>query len=94
MSLPFGQGTARPLDVRPRPGVPAIEEEHAGPDVYRLLVAPGEVVIESREEELLDTRIAIANGRQFQTVVVVSASGIGHQIVWTQGASARGTGGL
>ena len=80
MSLTFGQGAARPFDVGTCPGMSTVEEEHAGPDVHRLLVAPGEVVIESREEELLDTRIAIANGMRVQAVVVVGAGGIGHQI--------------
>ena len=62
MPLPFGQRAARALDVGAGPGMPAVEEQHAGPDVHGLLVAPGEVVIESREQELLDTRIVIANG--------------------------------
>ena len=57
-----------------------VEEQHAGPDVHRLLVAPGEVVIESREKELLDTRVAIANGMWVEAVVLVGACGIGHQI--------------
>src|SRR4029434_9776030 len=66
----------------------AVEKQHAGPDVHRLLVAPREVVIESREEELLDTRIAIADGTWVDSVAFVGACGIGHQIretLWRPG---------
>ena len=62
LSLALGQRTACAFDVGAGPRMATVEKQHAGPDVHRLFVAPGEVVIESREQELLDTRIAIANG--------------------------------
>ena len=80
MSMAFGQSTARAFDVGTGPGMSTVEEQHARPDVHRLLVAPREIVIESREEELLDTRIAIADGTWVEAVAVVGACGIGHQV--------------
>ena len=38
----------------------AIEEQHARPDVDRELVLAGEVVIEPGEQQLFDSRVAIA----------------------------------
>ena len=38
----------------------AVEEEDTRPDVNRLLVVAGKIVVESREEELLDEGRAIA----------------------------------
>lgn len=59
-ALPLGDGAPRPLDVRARTRVPAIEKEHARPDADREFVLTREVVIETDEEQLFDPRLAIA----------------------------------
>jgi hypothetical protein len=59
LSQPLGERAARPLDVRARPWMAAIQEEHAGPDVDRLIVLSRKVMIEADEQELLDLRVAI-----------------------------------
>ena len=60
LALTFGDRTARPFDVGARPGMAAIDEQHPRPDVDRELVLFGEIVIEPGDEELFDTRVAIA----------------------------------
>ena len=59
LPLPLGQRAARPLDVRAGARVAAIEKQRARPDVDRVLVVRGEVVIEAGEQQLLDLRVAI-----------------------------------
>src|SRR5688572_139953 len=53
------QCTARALDVSPRPVVTTLEEDDTRPYVDRLLVLTCEIVIEPREEELFNARLAI-----------------------------------
>ena len=59
LALPLGHEPARAVDIGLGPAVAAIEEGDAGPDVDGLLVAPGEVLIEAGEEQLLDPAFAI-----------------------------------
>ena len=51
----------------------AIEEERACPDVDRLVVLRGEIVIEADEEELFNLRSAIGIRRGFERSQVVGA---------------------
>jgi hypothetical protein len=62
LALLLGEGTARPLDVRAGTAVAALEEDDAGPDVDRLLIAAGEILIEAGEEQLFDAGIAVRIG--------------------------------
>jgi hypothetical protein len=57
LSLALGERAARALDVRPGPRMTPIQEQHAGPDVDRLLVLRREVMIETNEQQLLDLRV-------------------------------------
>ena len=63
LALPLGQRAARALDVGARARVAAIEKQRARPDVDRVLVAGGEVVVEADEQQLLDLRVAIRGRR-------------------------------
>jgi hypothetical protein len=71
VTFPLALGDRRPrtLDVGAGAGVRAIEEEDARPDADRELVLSVEVVIETGEEELLDSRVG----------AVVIAKRIGHR---------------
>lgn len=59
MALALGDGAAGPLDVRPGSSMAAVDEQHAGPDVDRLVVLIGEVVRQAGEQELFDAGIAV-----------------------------------
>ena len=56
-ALAFGDRRAGALDVGPGPRVAAVEKEHPRPDVDRELVLTVEIVVESGEEQLLDSRV-------------------------------------
>ena len=60
LALALGHQSAGAIDVGPSAAVAAIEERHTGPDVDRLLVAAGKILIEAGEEQLLDAAFAIA----------------------------------
>ena len=79
LTEPFGQGAARALDVRPRSGVTAIQEQRARPDVDRLLVLGGEVMVETEEEKLLDLRLAARLRRAVERTGGISAKRIRHR---------------
>jgi hypothetical protein len=59
LALTFGNRAARALDVRPRTGVTAIDEQGPRPDVDRQIVLTGKVVIEPAQEQLFEARFAI-----------------------------------
>ena len=59
LALPLGQRAARAFDVGAGTRVVAIEKQRARPDVDRLFVLAGEVVIEAGEQQLLDLGFAI-----------------------------------
>ena len=50
LALLLGDRAPRPLDVRARPGMAAIEEQRARPDVDRVVVLTGEIMIEPRQQ--------------------------------------------
>ena len=59
----------------------AVEEERAGPDVDRELVAGGEIVIEADEQELLDFCVAIRSRRDIRVSArSVGTKRIGHKV--------------
>src|SRR5512147_1862899 len=52
-ALAFGHEPARAIDIRLGAAVSAIEKRHPGPDVDRLLVAAGKILIEASQEQPL-----------------------------------------
>ena len=66
LALTLRHRAARTLDVGARPRMTPIEKQRTGPDVDRLLILCGKVVVEADEEQLLDLRIAIG----FQRTIV------------------------
>ena len=72
-TLPLGEGAACPVDVGARPRMAAVEKERARPDIDGELVAAGEVVVETDQQELLDLGGAIRSRRDIR----VSARGVG-----------------
>src|SRR5690242_14350135 len=69
LALPLGDRTARPLDVGACTRVTAIQKQDARPNTDCQLVLSAEVVIEAREQQLFDARIA-ARLRSGAVVVV------------------------
>jgi len=66
LALTLRHRAARTLDIGARPRMTPIEKQRTGPDVDRLLILRGKVVVEADEEQLLDLRIAIG----FQRTIV------------------------
>ena len=58
-ALPLGHRTARPLDIGARACMTAIEKQHPRPHVDREFVLFGKIMIEPREQELFDARVAV-----------------------------------
>jgi hypothetical protein len=81
LALALGLRAPRPIDVRAGPGVPAIEKQDASPDVDGLFVIAGEVSIQTDEEELLDSRVALVPFER------VSGGSVGRQRVRHRGRS-------
>jgi len=79
LALPLGERAAGPLDVRAGAGVPSIEEERTRPDVHRLVVLSGEVLIEAEEQELFDLRVAIGFRFGIERSGTVGAKRIRHR---------------
>src|SRR5207249_4259685 len=65
-ALSLGQGAAGALDVGAGAGMAAIEEEDARPDVDRVVVLRGEVMIEAGEQQLLDLGVTIRARRDLE----------------------------
>ncbi len=59
LALPFGERAASPFDVGAGTRMVAVEKQRARPDVDRLIVVAGEVVIEAGEQQLLDLGLTI-----------------------------------
>jgi hypothetical protein len=59
-ALPFRDRAPRAIDVCLRPRMPAVEEEHAGPDADGQLVLSCEVVVEAGEKQAFDARVSLA----------------------------------
>ena len=62
LALALGERAAGPLDVGARTRMVAIQEERARPDVDGVLVAGGEIVVQTDQQQLLDLRVAIDLG--------------------------------
>ena len=77
----LGQRTARTLNVRACPVVMALQEYDTRPDADRTLVLAGEIVIEPREQELLDSRLAVGVVWQFRGTNRIGRQRIGHRLV-------------
>ena len=58
-ALLLGLRAARAIDVGARPIVVAIEEQHARPEVDGRFELAREIVIEARDEEILDARLRL-----------------------------------
>ena len=59
LALLFGHRAAGALDVRARARVIPIEKQRARPDVDRLRVMAGEILIEAREQKTLDFGVTL-----------------------------------
>ena len=84
LALALGLRAPRTIDVRAGPRVAAIEKQDARPDVNGLFVIAGEVSIETDEQELLDSRVALVSFER------VSGGSVGRQRVRHRGRRARG----
>ena len=78
LALPLGQRGTGPFDVRTRARMMPVEEQRARPDVDRLIVAPGEVLIEPVEQQLLDLGIPIRLRRGMNGGGVIAPKRIRH----------------
>src|SRR5262249_38722594 len=58
-TLSLGERASSAIDVRAGAGMIPVEEQRSRPDVDRLIVLSGEIVIEAGEEQLLDLRLTI-----------------------------------
>ena len=58
-ALPLGLRAAGAVDVGPGAIVGAIEEQHARPDVDRLVEPAGEILVEPRHQQLLDAALPL-----------------------------------
>ena len=63
-ALLLGLRAARAIDVSAGPIVAAIEEQHAGPEIDGLFELAREIVIETRDEEILDSRLIFGARRR------------------------------
>jgi hypothetical protein len=59
LALLLGERVARPLDVRTGAAMPPFVEGDSRPDVDGLFVMANEVLIEARQQQLLDAGSAI-----------------------------------
>lgn len=80
LALALGEGAAGPFDVRARPVVVPIEEHNARPHADRALILAGKIVIETREEELLDSRLTVPVVLRFDVADRIGRRGIRHQL--------------
>ena len=80
LALLFGHRASGAIDVRARARVIAIEKQRAGPDVDRLGVVSGKILIEARNEKALDFGVAlcVAAGRGRRFAGWIRAERIGH----------------
>ena len=76
-ALTLGERAARPLDVRASAIVIALQKNHARPDANGAFVLAGEIVIESREQQLFDAGLAVGVTRRKGRF---GRLGIGHRV--------------
>src|SRR5207247_4273925 len=79
LALALGERASRPFDVRPGTGMAAIQKQRPRPDVDRLFVLAGEIMVETPEEELFDLRITIGILRAIERARPVGTKRIGHR---------------
>jgi hypothetical protein len=83
--LLLGQGASRTLDVRTGPRMSSVEKQCARPDINRLRVIGGEIVIESAQQQLFDFRVTfsvdapVACRRGIEPIVEACSKRIGHR---------------
>src|SRR5262245_13204941 len=58
-ALPLGQRAPRAINIRPRARMTSIEKERACPDVDRLFVARGEVMVEASDQQSFDFGVTL-----------------------------------
>src|SRR4029078_4612458 len=63
-TMPFGDGAAGAVAIRTGACVAAIEEQDARPDTDGELVLTVEIMVEAREKQLLDPRLAFRRARR------------------------------
>ena len=78
LALALADRAARAVDVRLGARVPAVEEQHARPGADRPLVLAREVVIQAREQELLDAGVAVGGRQAFRLGRGVGVQAVGH----------------
>src|SRR5204862_7187997 len=81
LALALRHSAPRPLDVRARPRMAAVQKQRTRPDVDGVLILGCEVMVEADQQELLDLRVAIAAGRRCRGVARrswIAAGRFGH----------------
>jgi glutamate formiminotransferase / 5-formyltetrahydrofolate cyclo-ligase len=81
-TLSLGERASGAIDVRTGAGMIPVEEQRSGPDVDRLIVLSGEIVIETGEEELLDLRLTIRFRHGLMRARRVVTKRVGHRLVF------------
>ena len=81
LALALGKSIAGALDIRTCPCLAPIQEQHARPDVDRLFVVAGEVVIEALEEKLLDASVAVGTGEGVRCAGRRAVKRLRHRVV-------------
>jgi hypothetical protein len=76
-ALALGNRAARTLDIRAGTRVPAIDEERSRPHIDGEFVLTSEVVIQTAQQQFLETRLTIVLG--------LESCGYGRVLVWYHG---------
>ena len=79
LALALGDRAARPLHVGTRARVAVIEEQHTRPHADRELVLAGKIMVESGEEEVFDSGVAVSLLKIGRCRGPVGAKRVGHQ---------------
>ena len=79
LPLALGERASRAFDVGTGALMAAVEKQRPRPDVDGLIVLPGEIVIEARQEQLFDLRIAIGIRRAIERAGTVGTKRVGHR---------------
>jgi glutamate formiminotransferase / 5-formyltetrahydrofolate cyclo-ligase len=78
-TLSLGERAASAIDVGTGAGMITVEEQRSRPDVDRLIVLSGEIVIEADEEQLLDLRLTIRFRHGLMRARRVVTKRVGHR---------------
>ena len=82
LALVLGEGGTSSLDVGACPRVASVEEPHSTPDGDRPLILAFEVVIETREKQLINLHVVVDATLPKREVGRVIPSRIGHEKWW------------